>query len=58
MFLHLMSDILQELKALSLLLRREGLTVQMVPGSLHGALLSLAAVKVRDAFTEIKSTLF
>ncbi|XP_071752885.2 zinc finger protein 862-like [Centroberyx gerrardi] len=45
MFIHLLLDILQELKQLSLLFQRDGLTLQMVSDGLQTTTLSLVAMQ-------------
>jgi len=50
LFIHLMLDVLQELKHLSLLFQQEGLTLQMVSDGLQTTSLALVAMQVRIFF--------
>ena len=52
MFIHLVLDILQELKQLSLLFQRDGLTLQMVSDGLQTTTLSLVAMQVSNIFLD------
>lgn len=48
LFIHLMLDILQELKHLSLLFQKDGLTLQMVSDGLQTTCMVFVAMQVRN----------